>query len=104
MVKLWKLHIYVVGHPMRMRKRNDKEKQKNRLRWIRLEMLHEGKGCELCGKHLTAQTSELHHIKPKALFPQLKYDPDNLMLLCHDCHVGLHKEAQRKAYEILSNG
>lgn len=104
MIKMWKLHIYVVGHSMRERKRNEREKQKNRLRSIRLKKLHEGNGCELCGKHLTQQTSELHHIKPLALYPQLKYVPDNLMLLCHDCHVGLHKEVERKAYELIGNG
>lgn len=101
MIKLWSLHIYVVGHAMKERKRNEREKHKNRLRRIRLEKLHDGQGCELCGKHLTAQTSELHHIKPLSLYPQLKYVPDNLMLLCHDCHVGLHKEVERKAYELL---
>ena len=100
MIKLWKLHIYFANAPLRPRKRNDREKQKNKLRTIRLRKLHEGKGCELCGKYLTAQTSELHHIKPIALYPKLKYNPDNIMLLCHDCHVGLHKDYLRKAYEI----
>lgn len=102
MIKMWKLHIYFVGHAMKERKRNGREKIKNRLRFIRLKKLHEGTGCELCGKHLTAATSELHHIKPQSLYPQLKCSPDNLMLLCHDCHVGLHKEAERKAYELLT--
>lgn len=102
MIKMWSLHIYVVGHAMKERKRNEREKQKNRLRRIRLEKLHEGNGCELCGKHLTAGTSELHHIRPQALYPHLKYAPDNLMLLCHECHVGLHKEVERKAYELLT--
>lgn len=100
MIKLWRFHIYFANAPLKPRKRNDREKQKNKLRAIRLRKLHEGNGCELCGKHITAQTSELHHIKPLALYPQLKYAEDNLMLLCHDCHVGLHRDYMRKAYEI----
>lgn len=104
MVKIGKFHIYFANQSLKPRSRNNKEKHKNRLRWIRLRKLYEGKGCELCGKYLTAETSELHHIKPISLYPQLKYEPSNLMLLCHDCHVGLHKEATKKAYELLSNG
>ena len=100
MIKLWRFHIYLANSPLKPRKLNDREKQKNKLRAIRLRKLHEGNGCELCGKHITAQTSELHHIKPLALYPQLKYVEDNLMLLCHDCHVGLHRDYMRKAYEI----
>lgn len=74
------------------------------MRYIRLRKLHEGTGCELCGKYLTAQTSELHHIKPVSLFPELKYDPNNLVLLCHDCHTRLHHQAQKKANELLAQG
>lgn len=102
MMKFWKLRIYFANKSLCPKKRNAKERQKNTLRIIRLRKLYEGKGCELCGKYLTAETSELHHIKPQSLYPKLKYDPSNLMLLCHECHVGLHKEAQKKAYELLA--
>lgn len=101
MVKMWKLYIYVVGHAMKERKRSYRGTLKHRLRLIRLEKLHQGGGCEICGKYLTAQTSELHHIKPRSLYPELKGARDNLMLICHECHVELHKEVQRKAYELL---
>lgn len=102
LIKMWNLHIYLVGHAMKERKRSKSQIQKNRLRVIRLQKLHDGKGCQLCGKFLTAETSELHHIKPLSLYPHLKCAPENLMLLCHECHVGLHKEAQRKAYELIT--
>lgn len=103
MLKLWKLHIYVVGHAMKQRKRSERERRRNKLRVIRLEKLHQGQGCELCGRYLTKETSELHHIKPVALYPQLRYVPDNLMLLCHECHVGLHNEALKKSYMLLAS-
>lgn len=95
--RLFSFHIYFTNCPMRKRQRGPGNKQKNKLRFIRLKKLHEGKGCELCGKHLTQADSELHHIKPLSLYPQLKYEPNNLMLLCHDCHVGLHREVIKKS-------
>jgi len=32
---------------------------------------------------------EMHvdHIKPVSLYPELKYDPDNLQVLCRDCNL-----------------
>lgn len=105
MIKMWRYHFYFTTIGMRERKRTKNEKKKNRERLIRLEKLHQcSYRCELCGSKLTKESTELHHIKPQSLYPELRHDPDNLMALCHDCHVGLHKEAAKKAYELLSNG
>ena len=103
MLKVYSFHVYLTMCSMRERKRTHGERKKNRLRLIRINKLNEIGSCELCGKELSMSTSELHHIKPVSQFPELRYDPDNMMLLCHDCHVGLHKEVQRKAYEYQSN-
>lgn len=101
MVKVWRYHIYFTTIGMRERKRNKNEKRKNRERLIRMEKLHNcSYRCELCGCEVTKVTAELHHIKPQSLYPELKNDPGNLMALCHDCHVGLHKEVTKKAYEL----
>lgn len=48
--------------------------------------------CEICG----AEATEVHHIKPHNGDLELFYDYDNLMSICHDCHV---KETQRESVE-----
>ena len=45
--------------------------------------------CLTCG----AETALVaHHIKPKSKYPELKYDLDNGMTLCVDCHRDHHRE------------
>ena len=39
--------------------------------------------CFLCGSR---KNIELHHIKPVVNYPELKYDVDNVVLLCCACH------------------
>jgi len=33
----------------------------------------------------------VHHIKPFDLYPELRCDPNNLILLCAKCHYAEHK-------------
>lgn len=52
--------------------------------------------CAMCrqqGKYTPAKL--VHHIKPLRQAPELAYDRDNLMPLCHDCHERIH---ERGAY------
>lgn len=102
MMKFYGLHLYLTTCPMKERKRSSAKEKKNVLRLIRIRKINELCGCELCGKELDMRNSELHHIKPISLYPELKLDPENLMLLCHECHVGLHRDVTAKAYELLS--
>jgi len=45
--------------------------------------------CVTCG----AETALVaHHIKPKSQYPELKYDLDNGVTLCVDCHKDHHRE------------
>jgi uncharacterized protein with PIN domain len=41
--------------------------------------------CEACGKSPVA----VHHIIPVAVAPELAARQDNMMSLCHDCHLVL---------------
>lgn len=40
--------------------------------------------CRMC--NLLAIRPEAHHIKAWVHFPELRYDPDNGMTVCRDCH------------------
>lgn len=46
--------------------------------------------CEVCGDRDI--TLHAHHIKPKAQYPELRYDIDNGILLCIDHHAIAHEE------------
>lgn len=49
--------------------------------------------CQLCGKHQSAEKENpfhIHHIYPFAEYPHLRTNPDNLVLLCRDCHLFVH--------------
>ncbi len=41
--------------------------------------------CQICGLR-DIEIIEVDHIKPKSKYPKLKYDVDNLMCLCPNCH------------------
>jgi 5-methylcytosine-specific restriction endonuclease McrA len=45
----------------------------------------DGKRCLRCGA-----TEDLHasHIFPKGKYPKLRFNTDNLKILCFDCHIG----------------
>ena len=42
--------------------------------------------CEKVGGKLNA-----HHINPFSTHPELRFDIENGLTLCHSCHVELHK-------------
>jgi 5-methylcytosine-specific restriction endonuclease McrA len=45
------------------------------------------KSCEQCGKKITElRTYNVHHLLEKRNYPEFKFDTNNLMLLCGDCH------------------
>lgn len=103
-------HIYISRTLMRNRNRNNNGYKKDSWkRKVRDRLLDQNKGrCELCGNNLIQPNgtihATIHHIKPVSLYPELKKDYSNLMLLCPKCHEGLHKEVERRGYvEILKS-
>lgn len=59
-------------------------------RALRYQALKAGKGkCCLCGRS-SKEGVILHvdHIKPKTLYPELRYEITNLQVLCDDCNLG----------------
>lgn len=51
--------------------------------------------CQRCGKRQNedkAHSFHLHHLYPFADFKHLRANPDNLVLLCRDCHLFVHSK------------
>lgn len=48
--------------------------------------------CSICNCDLggTWKNWNFHHLKPKAKFPELRYDKDNVVLICLTCHSNEH--------------
>lgn len=48
--------------------------------------------CQMCKRdHTLTRATLVHHIKPLREHPELAYDRNNLMPLCHDCHERIHE-------------
>lgn len=78
--------------------RSDTDKEYKTARWIRLRRmkLNHNPLCERCQKKGIIKLAVLvHHIKP-VKSGGVMYDMDNLMSLCHDCHILIHQELNQK--------
>ena len=58
-------------------------------KWKTLIRKQSNNRCNICGD--TKSGLIAHHIKPWALYPELKYDPDNGVCLCRICHNKYHE-------------
>ena len=45
--------------------------------------------CQNCGKNLGKEplTTFFHHLLPKKPYPEFRHTPENIMILCPDCHT-----------------
>jgi 5-methylcytosine-specific restriction protein A len=61
------------------------------LEWKRVARLVRKRdgGCVECG---AAVDTHIHHVKPFALYPELRLDPDNLLTLCPRHHYEAHRK------------
>ena len=51
------------------------------LAW-RIAVIKKGIDCEICGEPM----DDVHHCYRKGTYPHLRYDFDNLSILCRECH------------------
>ena len=71
-------------------------------KWKREVFKRDNFTCQMCGAKTTL---EAHHIKEKVNFPELEYDVDNGICLCHDCHRKTDNygyRAKTKRWETLA--
>jgi hypothetical protein len=53
-------------------------------RWVKLVKKRDNYKCQICGSNKDIQA---HHIKPYKDYPELRYDINNGITVCIDCHV-----------------
>ena len=62
--------------------------------WRRRVYHRDGYACRRCGlKPKTRSTLRAHHVAPWAQYPELRFDLDNGVTLCRDCHGWVHGKA-----------
>ncbi len=58
-----------------------------------------GSDCEICGKPATTA----HHYIPKSLSQSLRYDLENGVPICNDCHMSIHRKNDPECIEKIIN-
>lgn len=53
--------------------------------WKKTALQRDDFTCQVCGLY-DPEIMEVDHIKSKSLYPELKYDIDNLITICPNCH------------------
>lgn len=73
----------------------ERKKQLNSKRWKSLReriIKRDGGMCNRCWVQLNLienNNLQVHHIKPRSEYPELMYDPDNLITVCKTCNLEL---------------
>lgn len=95
MLPQWIIDDLDAGREQVKKERKEAERKTPEYRRWRLNVLERDSfTCQLCGQ--VGGELNVHHIKPYATFPALRYDEDNGVALCKSCHIELHKRARRR--------
>lgn len=93
--KVFGLYFYVSSTRMKRRRTIDEQLRWHRkvLRKHKLLLYKEQDGCCMrCGKHYGTEELEIHHLVGVRENPGLALEFTNLVLLCHECHVKVHRK------------
>lgn len=81
----WKAHE--APRSKSKRRKHNRKLPKSVRRWMALRakvFKTYGKQCMKCG---STENIEVDHIKPRSKFPELRWDFDNLQVLCRRCNI-----------------
>lgn len=95
--RLFGLYFYVSS--VRMKRRRSKDEQMRNQRKVlqrnkRLLYQQQEGCCAVCGRHLAPEALEIHHVVPVSVNPGMALQAKNLVLLCHECHVAVHRHGR----------
>ena len=88
------IYVYVSSHRLKRRGRREDYYRKHRKRLLRLKRRvyrKSGGVCGVCGCRFSIDALEVHHIIPLRDRPDLLLCRENVALLCHACHLRVHK-------------
>jgi len=66
--------------------------QSREYRIWRAKVIRRDKVCQICGSR---QKRHAHHINSGSYFPDERYDIDNGVTLCYECHMNFHCNFKR---------
>lgn len=79
---------------------NHKQRESSDYKRWRNEVFHrDNYTCQYCKQF--GGTLNAHHIKPFSLYPELRFDIDNGITLCRECHITLHKEQMKWGKKVF---
>jgi transcription elongation factor Elf1 len=67
-------------------------------RWAESVRKRDGHRCRRCGTN--REMLHAHHIKPRAMYPELTLDLENGVTLCKSCHVDEHRRMREGTSEL----
>lgn len=70
-------------------------------KWRQAVFLRDNFTCRICGKNNVFLNA--HHIKEYAIYPELRFNLNNGLTLCKECHKLIHKGRQLNQYSSNKN-
>ena len=66
--------------------------------WKKQILLRDDFICQICG-FSEKDIMQVDHIKPKSVFPELRFEINNLITLCPNCHARKTQREKKQKYE-----
>jgi len=81
---------------------NKKDYNSKQWEYVRSLVYQREKGCcQRCGRFVHGRRAHTHHIIPIKVDPTLKFESNNLMLLCWICHPIVENEDKEKQPKVF---
>lgn len=93
--RLFGLYFYVSSVRMKRRRTIDEKMRNKRNRLLRKKprlYKHQDGRCMFCGCRFDMGELEIHHLVGVSENASLALRMSNMVLLCHECHVKVHRE------------
>lgn len=92
--RLFGLYFYVSSIRIKLRRTIDEKMRNQRKVLLKKKLLYKQQDgcCEMCGRHFGTEALEIHHLIGVSENPGLALATSNLVLLCHECHVEVHRK------------